>query len=217
MRKIWPWRCLAIFWLLGVLLYGRDLIGVRGHRIATLVACVLAFEFLFIGVQFVLHAKWKREWEKNRDPSDARSVMPSEGAQFYYVLGLIQLCCALIYLNIATFGFLFDGESFATMTFGIAVAHGFLKAARRLAPIPDEIQHDTRKMADLGLEPRATPDEMTRVAITVMGLGVLLTIVLCLYITYGSYDISSNRTPWWLGIPTLMILALTLFKGIKRS
>jgi len=123
----------------------------------------------------------------------------------------------LIYLDVATFGFLFDGETFATITFGIAVAHGLLKASRRLAPIPDEVQHDARKMADLGLPHQATPEEMTRFAITVMGLGVVTTIVLSLYIAYGSYDISSDRMPWWLGIPTLIALALTLLKKVKRS
>ncbi len=210
MRKAWPWHCLAICWLVGVLLYVRALIGVRGHRMATLAACVFAFEFLFIGLQFVLQARWKREWDQNRG-------LPSEGGRFYYVLGLIQLCCALIYLDVATFGFLFDGETFATITFGIAVAHGLLKASRRLAPIPDEVQHDARKMADLGLPHQATPEEMTRVAITVMGLGVVTTIVLSLYIAYGSYDISSDRMPWWLGIPTLIALALTLLKKVKRS
>jgi hypothetical protein len=201
----------------GFLLYGRALTGIRGHRIGTLAACILASALLFIGLQFVLQANWQRQWDQNRDSAGARSAMPSEGSRFYYILGLIQLFCALIYLDIATFGFLSDGETLATLIFGIAVAHGLLRAARRLAPIPDEIQHDARKMADLGLPHQATSEEMTRIAITVMGLGVAFTVVLCLYISYGSYDILSNRTPWWLGIPTLIALALTLLKRIKRS
>jgi hypothetical protein len=60
-----------------------------------------------------------------------------------------------------------------------------LKAARRLAPIPDEIQRDARKIADLRLPQQAPSGEMTRIAIIVMGLGVVFTIVLCVYITYG--------------------------------
>jgi hypothetical protein len=210
MRKTWPWYCLAIGWLGGVLLFGRALMGARGLRIGTLAAWILAFELLFIGLQFVLQARWKREWDRNRGFS-------SDGARFYYVLGLIQLFCALIYLDIATFGFLFDRETLASVTFGIAVAHGLFKTARKLAPIPDDIQVDDRKIADSELPHQATMDEMTRVAIIVMGLGVAFTIALCLYLTDGAYDVSSSRTPWWLGIPTLIALALTLFKRLKRS
>jgi hypothetical protein len=217
MRKTWPWHCLAICWLIVFLLYCRALIGVSGHRIGTLGACILAFELLFIGLQFVLQASWQREWDQMGDSTGARSAMQSEGSRFYYRLGLAQLFCSLIYLDISTFGFLFDLEMFATLVFGIAVAHGLLRSARRLAPIPDEIQRDARKMADLGLPHQATPEEMTRIAIIVMGPGVAFTVVLCLYITYGSSDILSNRTPWWLGIPTLIALALTLLRRIKIS
>lgn len=217
MRKAWPWQWLILCWLVGIVLFVRALVGVRGYRIGALRACILAAELLFIGLQFVLQANWKREWDRNLDRQGIPSVMPSEGARFFYILGLIQLCCAVIYLDVATYGFLFNGESFATLTFGIAVAHGLLKASRRLAPIPDEIQHDAQKMADLGLQSRATPDEMTKVAIIVIGLGVAFTIMLTLYLTYGSYDISSNRLPWWLGIPTLIAIALSMYKKIKSS
>jgi hypothetical protein len=217
MQKRWPWHCLAICELVGLLLYIRALIGVQDHRMGTLAACVFAFEFLLVGVQFVLHSQWEAEWKQNRVLPSTASAMPSERAQFYYVLGLIQLYCVLIYLDIATFGFLFNGETFVATTFGLAVAHGLLKDSRRLAPIADEVQHDARKMADLGLERQATPEEMTKTAIVVMGLGVALTILLCASITYGSYDISSNLMLWWLGIPTLIVLALALIRRPKRS
>lgn len=210
---MWPWHSLAVCWLVGIALYVRAIVGVRGYKISTTAECLLAAELLFIGLQIVLHAKWKREWDQNRTTST--SIPPSAGARFYYVLGLLQLWCALGYLDITTFGLLFDAETFAAVTFGVAVAHGLLRSSRTLAPIPDEIQHDARQMAELGFEARASDDEVTKVAIVVVGLGIATTLILCLYISYGSYDIASTRMPWWLGVPTIIIIALALRKKFR--
>jgi hypothetical protein len=77
-------------------------------------------------------------------------------------------------------------ECFFTLLFGLAVAHGLFYGARRLAPIPDSVQTDAKKMAEFGLRPMATEAEMTRTGIIAIGAGILITVVICLQYLYYS-------------------------------
>lgn len=217
MRRAGPWYILKGLWLAGILLYGRSVFHVYGPKTSILGVSVLGGLFLFIGLQFIFQAKWVREWEQKQDSSDMPPLIPSEGAQFYYGLGVAELFCVLIFLDIAAFEFLVDAGSLWTIGFGIALGQGLLRTSRRLAPISDATQHNAKKMAELGLPYRATDEEMMRVAIVVIGFGVILTFGLCFWLLQTPSESPLGRPPWWLGIPTLAIAALSLLRWAKRS
>jgi hypothetical protein len=200
MRKAWPWRCLTILWLAGVGLYVRALLGVRGHRAGLLVACLLAAELLFVGFQLVLQTKWEEHWDQLLSSHRVAWAAPSERARSYYTLGLFCLYLMMVGFGVATYWFLFDPEALSSMICTTMIAHGFIVTARKLALVPDEIQHDARKMSALGLPRQATEKEMTGTAIRVMGWAVILTLALCVNLIYG--------IPVWLSLLASIVLAL---------
>lgn len=205
MRRVWPWYAFAVVWLLGVVLLIR--MALDSHvRIGKGGSGVLGFAFLFVGLQFLLHARWQRRF--------AEAPAPSEGARFYFILGMIQLALTMGYLDVATAANLTDLESLSSLLFCIATAHGLLETARRLAFVPDADQRDARKMDDLGLPARATDEEMTRIAIIVMALGVLLTILASIWLLSPSYD--ASHVPWWLAVPTLIVIGIAIGKRIRQ-
>ena len=200
MRKAWPWHCLTILWLAGVVLFVRALVGVRGHRAGALAACLLAVELLFIGFQLVLQSKWEEHWDQLLSSQRITLAAPSERARFYYSLGLFSLYLMMVGFGVATYWFLFDPEALSSMICTTMLAHGFIVTARKLALVPDEIQHDAQKMAALGLPRQATEKEVTGGAIRVMGWVVILTLAMCVNLIYG--------IPVWLSLLGSFVLAL---------
>ena len=129
-------------------------------------------------------------------------AIPSEGARFYYIIGLLALCFVIIGFDIIAFWFSFDGDVLGDLIGLTLLTHGCLSTARRLAPIPDEIQRDAQRMADLGLPRQTTEQEMTRMAIVIMSLGVVFTIAIGVNLIYG--------IPFWLSILTFVALGLSV-------
>jgi hypothetical protein len=200
MRKAWPWRGLTILWLAGVVLYVRALIGIRGYRVGVIAACLLAAELLYLGYQLLQQANWEQERDRIISSPGASPASPSEGSQFYYVLGLSALYLVMVGFDLIAFWHLFDVDVLDNLICITFLGHGFILTARRLAPIPDEIQHDARKMAELELPRQATEKEMTGTAIRVMGWAVILTLALCVNLIYG--------IPVWLSLLASFVLAL---------
>lgn len=168
--------------LYGFALAGIVPVGVSGTpEHITVALCLGAFVY-----EYVIDSQWKREWRLSNCPPSPDTKAVSERGRLFYILGISQLYVVVVGLVTAIYWSIVNFECFTALLFGLAVAHGLLKGARRLAPIPDSVQTDAKEMAKLGLKPMATESEMTRTGIIAIGAFVLITLAICLRYLYDS-------------------------------
>jgi hypothetical protein len=168
-------------------LYGVCLVGMIPIRVLGIPEHITVALSLGVFVyEYVIDSHWKREWASCHGPSGPDPRTTSERGKLFYTLGLIQLYVLVVGLITAIYWSIINFECFTVLLFGMAVAYGLFRGARRLAPIPDSVQTDAKKMAEFGLEPMATEAEMTRTGIIAIGAGVLFTLAICLRYLYDS-------------------------------
>jgi hypothetical protein len=191
--------------------------GINGCHPSAAASVVLGAEILFAGIQLLLHIRWKSERMRQIPLGADAPLMFGDRSRFYYVLGLIELFAAVIYLDIAAWFSLDNAESLLTLAFAIAVAHGMLGASRKIASIQDATGTSSAMIAEPEPPSQASTDEMTRVALIVLAGGVSFVILLCIYIESGEYLGLSDNFPWWLGIPTVVIFIVAMLKMSGKS
>ncbi len=165
----------------------------------------------------MLHLRWKYGCSRGRALHVSPEPIPAGRGRFYYLLGILELACILIYFNLATLWRLFDIGTFSAMIFGVALAHGLLKTSRTLATIPDVMGDVSSKSHDSASSYQASDEEMTRIGIAVIGAAVVFTLMLCLYLTSISDNSPWSRPPWWLGIPTILVILAAVWRRCSRS
>lgn len=187
MLSQWPWQVASILMFGAMTVYGFGLAGIVPVRVSgTPEHIAVALSLAAFVYEYVIDSHWKREWRSSNCSSSAVPKAVSERGRLFYVLGISQLYVVVVGLVTAIYSSIVNFECITALLFGMAVAHGLLKGARRLAPIPDSVQTDAKKMAELGLKPMATEAEMTRTGVIAIGAGVFLTLVLCLRYLYDS-------------------------------
>ncbi len=184
---MWPWRVASVLMVGAVTLYLFSVAGIvtiKVFGIRELIMLALnAGAFVY---EYVIDSRWKRDWKLSEGSEVPHAGAVSDRGRLFYIFGMCQMYAVEAGLIAAVYWTLFSLESLSALLFGWAVAHGLLKSARQLTPIPDTDQTDAKKMAEFGLEPLATEAEMTRTGIIAIGAGVLLTLVLCLRLLYLS-------------------------------
>jgi len=190
--KKWPWYVALILMSLAVFFYSLSVAGVMPVKRLPLAEHVSVGLFLAVFIyEFTLDLRWKRTWALCGEPLIMVMRGMSQRGRLFYILGFLQLYGLVIGIAAAVYWSLFSVECSVTLLFGVSVVHGLFASARRLSPIPDEIQTDRKKMNEFGLEPLATDKDMTRTAVIAIGLGVLLTVFLCFKLLF---EIARNRS-----------------------
>jgi hypothetical protein len=180
MEKRWPWICIGLLWLFSVALLARAVMGSSGRPLGIWSTRVVGGALLLVYIELFAHLVWLVRGDAERAGPEPSVAMPIRKARVDHYLGIGLFAAALICLDFSMGATVFDGATISVLAALFIGAHFSLRAARRLALVPDgALPHAEGKEGyDPPLEAAPKPN-MKGIYIL---FGMILVVFTCLYI-----------------------------------